>query len=178
MCGKEGNKCAGAEMKDDNRSHINRDECEEHLLQVELHGIKVKGKPSPATEPIPRTWGEVSDHVKQSMMRLAVEPLALVADVLSGARSIVRGVAALPAALGARLAMSQQKAVDLEEDHQRQVENRKVPLQLPLGKAVDCKRVLILTHEAARATPTVIGPQAETRVCRHDLPRDESQRPA
>ena len=82
------------------------DEPEQRPIQVDIYGVKFKTTPTETDAP-PETWREVWDRIHGSLKRLASEPFTLLADSLSAARSIVKGIATIPAALSSRIAGAQ-----------------------------------------------------------------------
>lgn len=72
-------------------------------LQVDLYGVKVAVTPSPDTSAEPATWPGVAQVLNQQLMAIVSNTITLAADVVRAARSIVRGVGAIPAALARRV---------------------------------------------------------------------------
>jgi len=87
-------------------------------IQVEYYGIKRKFRPVASDERQPKTWQEVRDRMNRSLMRIATEPLALVADVFSGARSLVRGICSVPTAIASRIRRARKQSDDREDETQ------------------------------------------------------------
>jgi hypothetical protein len=96
---------------------------EQAVVQVGVHGVVVKAKVSPADigEPTPKNWKQVWKLVHGHLMKLCVDAVGLVADVLGGARRLVRGLADIPPAVAKRIEKAQVQADRAEEKRQEQV---------------------------------------------------------
>lgn len=118
-------------------------ETEESHLQIDAYGIKAKPVLGEA-EPPPKSWREVWERVHQSLMSIATEPFCLVADTLSSARVLIKGVATLPRSLGQRVAGAHSK---IEEREGAAEENADLP-KLQQSQALENVEAAIAKFQA------------------------------
>jgi len=99
-------------------------------LQVDLYGIKAVVTPRPDGEPPPKGWREVARRVNLALMRLCSDAPSLMADVVTGLRSVVRGIAELPASLCSRVRRGHDK-------FDRELESEPTRVKVLVGTAAD-----------------------------------------
>jgi hypothetical protein len=89
-------------------------------IVVEAYGFKVNAKSQPEDlgEQIPVSWRDVPSRVNQHLMRIAVAPTRLLAEVLEGATRLIRGVSRIPTAIANRMQRAHVEADAIEEKHQ------------------------------------------------------------
>lgn len=91
-------------------------------VQVDLYGIKLRLTPSAETSDQSRiTWRALRDDISQSLLRICRDSIGFVADVFTGARSFIRGIAALPRAVASRIGRAHQSANRLEMEAQERL---------------------------------------------------------
>lgn len=115
---------------------------DEAPLQVDLYGIKAKGEPVAADESPPESWPEVWERVQRSLMRIASDCPALIADTLSALRNGVRGLGRIPPEFAAWVSRAHREAEAIEEQHQ-QTGNRR-----PVEDVIEELEVLLLDFRA------------------------------
>lgn len=89
-------------------------------IVVEAYGFKVntKSRPEELGEQVPASWRDVPRRINQHLMRIAVAPTRLVAEVFEGATRLVRGVSRLPSACANRIQRAHVEADASEERRQ------------------------------------------------------------
>lgn len=114
------------------------DEQEESApIQVDLYGFKLSSKPAPTKDASSRiTLRGLLDDVSQSLLRICRDSVGFLADVFTGARSLVRGIAALPAAVASRIGRAHQLSERREFDAQKQVSSPRIT-QESKGESVE-----------------------------------------
>jgi hypothetical protein len=108
-------------------------------IVVEAYGFKVnvKSRPDDLGEP-PASWMDVPRRVNEHLMRIAVAPTRLVAELLEGATRLIRGVTRIPSAIANRVQRAHTEADASEwvrqeiaaEDKRRQLNSDVIPAQL------------------------------------------------
>jgi hypothetical protein len=96
------------------------DEQSEEFLQVDVYGIKTRFTPAAPDRP-PDSWREVWRRVHKALMTIVSDSVMLIADVLSGSRSVVKGLASLPAALSDRISGAHKTIEDRERNAEKQI---------------------------------------------------------
>lgn len=90
-------------------------------IQVDLYGFRLSSKPSPTEDASSRiTLRGLRDDIWQSLLRICRDSVGFLADVFTGARSVVRGIAALPAAVASRIGRAHQLSEQRESSAQEQ----------------------------------------------------------
>jgi len=79
-------------------------------VQIDLYGVRMIASPSPVQGDEPRTWREVVRGINKDLMAVVSNTFSLLADTLRSARSLVRGVGAVPGAVATRLQESHTSA--------------------------------------------------------------------
>jgi hypothetical protein len=89
-------------------------------IVVEAYGFKVsaKSRPEELGEQLPLAWRDVPRRINQHLMRIAVAPTRLVAEVFEGVTRVIRGVSRLPSAVANRMQRAHVEADASEERHQ------------------------------------------------------------
>lgn len=102
------------------------DDDQEITTVIDAYGIKipVKTRRESLGEPAPSSWSEVSQQVRQHLMRIAAAPTRLVAEILEGATRLVRGLGQIPGALASRLDHAHDQADQREGQRQQRAELR------------------------------------------------------
>jgi hypothetical protein len=99
---------------------------EEEPVAIDVYGIKTSVRPGDLGEPMPASWADVRDQVRGHLLRLAVAPTRLLAELFEGVTRLVRGVSALPGATAARMKRAQLQADEQEERLQLGAARRKM----------------------------------------------------
>jgi DNA-directed RNA polymerase specialized sigma24 family protein len=87
-------------------------------VQVDLYGVKLSVTPAPDTNEEPDTWREVAQVLNRQLMAIVTNTITLAADVLRAARSLVRGIGAVPTRLARRVGEAHARA-DIAETQRR-----------------------------------------------------------
>lgn len=95
-------------------------------VQVDVYGVKVDITPSPARGEEPQNWTEVARAINLELMAIATNAVSLVADTLRAARSLIRGIGALPSSLRNRVEEAHDRAARVEDQSRRNVDSADV----------------------------------------------------
>jgi hypothetical protein len=89
-------------------------------IVVEAYGFKVsaKSRPDDLGEQLPVAWRDVPHRINQHLMRIAVAPTRLIAEVFEGVTRVIRGVSRLPSAVVNRMQRAHVEADASEERRQ------------------------------------------------------------
>jgi hypothetical protein len=114
-------------------------ERDEAPLIVEAYGFKVniKSRPDDLGEHPPSSWRDVPSFINQHLMRIAVAPTRLVAEVLEGATRLIRGLSRIPSSVANKLHRAHFEADAVEKQRQQ--------------LAVD-----VIKHKVTSAEPTAL----------------------
>jgi hypothetical protein len=82
---------------------------------IDVYGIKTSIRPSDLGERTPKSWSDVRDQVRGHLLRLAVAPTRLLAELFEGTTRLVKGVSALPGAAASRIQSAHAQAEAREE---------------------------------------------------------------
>jgi DNA-directed RNA polymerase alpha subunit len=122
------------------------DELEESVpIQVDVYGIKLSSNPSSIEDASSRiTLQELRDDVSQSLLRICRDSIGFLADVFTGSRNFVRGIAALPTAIASRVGRAHRLSEQRETRAQQQFST---PILSEETKAESIKQLEDLLHE-------------------------------
>lgn len=103
-------------------------------IVVEAYGFKVtaRSRPEDLGEQIPVSWRDVPGRVNQHLMRIAVAPTRLLAEVLEGATRLIRGVSRIPSSIANRMQRAHVEA-DASEGKRQAIALDAMKHQLTLG---------------------------------------------
>lgn len=94
-------------------------------IVVDAYGVKVtlKGPPGDLGEQVPSSWRDVPALVNRHLMRIAVSPTRLAAELLEGATRLVRGLTRLPSSVASRMHRAHAQA-DAREQQRQEIANK------------------------------------------------------
>jgi hypothetical protein len=85
-------------------------------IQVDLYGFKLRSIPTPNLAEPRITTKSLLDDVAQSLLRICRDSVGFIADVFTAGRSIVRGIAAIPASVAVRIGRAHEISETRETD--------------------------------------------------------------
>jgi hypothetical protein len=125
-------------------------------VQVDLYGIKLRSSPSPTKDASSRiTLTGLRDDVWQSILRICRDSVGFVADVFTSARSIIRGIATVPAAVASRI----RRAHDLSEKREGESQQNRPLLEITQEAKAESVEALsdLLGRLRAQGVPLRLG---------------------
>jgi len=107
-------------------------------VELDIYGLKAKGRAGDLGEPQPTTMREALRQIRGHLLRILVAPTRLVAETLEGVTRLVRGTSAVPGALAARVQAARVRA-DQREDQRQEAAESEWPRRL-LSEAMEAER--------------------------------------
>src|SRR5688572_13777984 len=94
-------------------------ESDESGVSIDVYGVKLKNvRPGEIGETPPESWREVLERLNGHLMRLAVAPTRLLAEVFEGGTRLLNGLTSLPGAMATRLREGHARADRAEAERQ------------------------------------------------------------
>ena len=94
---------------------------EETVVSIDAYGIKMRSRLGIDLQPTPESWKDVLRQIRGHLLRIAVAPTSLIAEIFEGAIRLVKGITTLPSAASSRIAHGHAHADAREAKRQREV---------------------------------------------------------
>lgn len=120
------------------KSTTDSDSEHEVPIAIDAYGVKVtlKSRPDDLGEQAPSSWRDVPALINKHLIRIAVSPTRLVAEILEGATRLVRGLGRIPSSVASRMQRAHTEA-DSRERQRQEITGSIVQGQLPSGASRD-----------------------------------------
>lgn len=141
-------------------------------VQIDLYGVRMTAVPSPVQGDEPRTWREVVRGINKDLMAVVSNTFSLLADTLRSARSLVRGVGAVPGAVAARL---QESHTSADRAAERQTAEATYELAHSRDEAIEEIRSLLRRKRVEGLTAEILFEKKHERLVICILPPTEPE---